>query len=380
MNRRDFIITAAIGGGVALCPKLIFPQSQPESGKNASGDPPLDLDDHHPAKYYQKLEHGIVECHLCPRKCKVSDLERGYCGVRENVGGEYYILVYGKVCSANIDPIEKKPFFHFHPGTTAFSIATAGCNMNCKFCQNWNISQFRPEDVEFSRISPADCVKIARRNDCPTIAYTYSEPTIFYEYMYDCAIEGRKHGLKSAVVSAGYIEKEPLLDLIPKVDAIKIDLKAFTESYYKDIVNGQLQPVLDTLVTIHNSDVWLEIVYLMLPGLNDSKQEINELCNWLLANLGPDVPIHFTRFHPFYLMKNLPSTPIDSLERAHDIAKAKGIHYPYIGNVYGHDAENTYCHHCGKLIIGRRGFQITANNLDHGKCPSCQTIIPGVWI
>ncbi len=377
MLRRDFIISSAIGTGLALCPKIIFPQTGLVPKANIP-EPSLTAN-HHPAKYYKKLDGGIVECHLCPRKCKVSDLERGYCGVRENVAGEYYTLVYSRVCSANIDPIEKKPFFHFLPGTTAFSIATAGCNMNCKFCQNWNISQFRPEDVNSSELSPAGCAGVAFDNKCPTIAYTYSEPTIFYEYMSDCAIEGKKLDVRSVVVTAGYIEKEPLRELIPLVDAIKIDLKAFTDSYYKDICSGELQPVLDTLVTIKKSGTWLEIVYLMLPGLNDGKEEISNLCDWLLANLGPDVPIHFTRFHPSYLLQNLPMTPLESLERAHSLAKTKGLHYPYIGNVYGNDAENTYCHNCGKLVIGRRGFQITTNKLDKGKCPYCQQIIPGVW-
>lgn len=378
MLRRDFMISSAIGTGLVLCPKIIL--SQIGSGSKAIiADSSLTAN-HHPARYYKKLDAGIVECLLCPRKCRASDLERGYCGVRENIAGDYYTLVYSKVCSANIDPIEKKPFFHFLPGTTAFSIATAGCNMNCKFCQNWSISQFRPEDVNSSDLTPAECAVIANDNKCPTIAYTYSEPTIFYEYMSDCAIEGKKLGIHSTVVTAGYIEHEPLLELIPLVDAIKIDLKAFTDSYYKDICSGELQPVLNTLITIKESGTWLEIVYLMLPGLNDGQEEISDLCDWLLVNIGPDVPIHFTRFHPSYLLQNLPMTPLGSLEQAHSIAKTKGLHYPYIGNVYGHDAENTYCHNCGKLIIGRKGFQIIGNKLDKGKCPSCQQTIPGVWV
>jgi len=378
MLRRDFIKSSAIGAGLALCPGIVFPQSG--SGLKANGTGSSLTANHHPARYYKKLDAGIVECLLCPRKCRVSDLERGYCGVRENIAGEYYTLVYSKVCSANIDPIEKKPFFHFLPGTTAFSIATAGCNMNCKFCQNWSISQFRPEDVNSSDLTPAECARLAHDYKCPTIAYTYSEPTIFYEYMSDCAIEGKKLGLRSAVVTAGYIEQEPLLQLIPLVDAIKIDLKAFTDSYYKDICSGELQPVLDALTTIKESGTWLEIVYLMLPGLNDGQEEISDLCDWLLENLGPDVPIHFTRFHPSYLLKNLPMTPLGSLEQAHALAKTKGLHYPYIGNVYGHNAENTYCHNCGELVIGRKGFKITKNKLDKGKCPSCQQKIPGVWV
>jgi pyruvate formate lyase activating enzyme len=334
---------------------------------------------YHPARYYEKLGDGIIECRLCPRRCRISDLERGYCGVRENVGGEYYSLVYSRVCSANVDPIEKKPFYHFLPGTTAFSIATAGCNMNCKFCQNWSISQFRPEDVNHFDLTPAECAGVALQNGSQSIAYTYSEPIIFYEYMYDCAVEAKKRGIRSVVVTAGYIEKEPLLDLIEVVDAIKIDLKAFTESYYKDICNSELKPVLDTLVTIKASGRWLEIVYLMLPGLNDGKEEISKLCDWLMANLGPDVPVHFTRFHPAYLMKNLPSTPLEALEQAYDIARDKGLHYPYIGNVFGHEAENTYCHNCQKLLISRRGYQVNLENFERGKCPFCKTDIPGVW-
>jgi len=367
-------MTTAIGGGLALCPKIALVRADTSISEN-----PALTEHHYPARYYEKLKDGIIECRLCPRKCVVSDLERGYCGVRENLGGEYYTLVHSRVCSYNIDPIEKKPFFHFLPGTSAFSIATAGCNMNCKFCQNWNISQFRPEDVNHIKLTPDDCARVAYDNGSPSIAYTYSEPTVFYEYMIDCAYAAKKLNIRSAVVTAGYIEKDPLLELIGLVDAIKIDLKAYTESYYKEICDSELQPVLDTLVTIKNSGTWLEIVYLMLPGLNDSEREISGLCDWLLDNLGEDVPIHFTRFHPSYQLQNLPMTPLQSLEQAHSIAKEKGLRYCYIGNVFGHDAENTYCHNCGMLLIGRRGFQITANKLDRGKCPSCQSTIPGVW-
>jgi pyruvate formate lyase activating enzyme len=374
MKRRNFLISAAIGGGLAICPGLITREIK-ASPENES---PL-TDNHHPARYFKKLEHGIIECELCPRRCRVSDLERGYCGVRENISGDYYTLVYNRVCSANVDPIEKKPFFHFLPGTDAFSIATAGCNLNCKFCQNWSISQFRPEDVKHHDMPSSKVAEIAKANDCHSIAYTYSEPTIFYEYMYDCAAEAKNKGIRSTVVSAGYIEKQPLLDLLPMVDAIKIDLKAFSESYYKDVVNGKLEPVLDTLVTIKEQGRWLEIVYLMLPGMNDSEKEITELSKWVTANLGKDVPIHFTRFHPSYLMQNVPITPLNVLERAYTIARTEGIHYPYIGNVYGHDAENTYCHSCGDLLIGRKGFQISTNKIKTGKCPSCKTDIPGVW-
>lgn len=375
MQRRDFIWATAIGGGLICCPRFVLADEKPMP---STDKPRFDIY-MRPARFYNHLDDKIVECRLCPRHCKVSDLERGYCGVRENVGGDYVTLVYARACTANIDPIEKKPFFHFLPGTTAFSIATAGCNLNCKFCQNWNISQFRPEDVSSFKLTPDECALTAFKNQCQSVAYTYSEPTIFYEYMTDCAVSVRQTGLRSVVVSAGYIEKEPLVELLGLVDAIKIDLKAFSETYYKNICNGELKAILDTLVTIKETGTWLEIVYLMLPDLNDGEQEITELCDWLLANLGPDVPIHFTRFHPAYLLKNLPITPLESLERAYDIALAKGLNYPYIGNVFGHKAENTFCPGCGKLLIARKGLQVTDNILKHGKCPTCQYSIPGVW-
>lgn len=374
MRRRQFLAASAAGAGLALYPTLLLggkSETQPSPTAVGTAD--------HPARYYEKLPDGMVECRLCPRRCKVSDLERGYCGVRENKGGEYFTLVHSKVCSANVDPIEKKPFFHFLPGSTAFSIATAGCNLNCKFCQNWSISQFRPEDVNHLKLTPAECAATAGQFGSASIAYTYSEPTVFYEYMCNCAEAGRQAGLRSVVVTAGYIEKEPLVELAGLVDAIKIDLKAYSDSYYHDICNGELKPVLDTLVTLKSLGVWLEIVYLTLPGLNDSDSELKGLCDWLMSNLGSDVPIHFTRFHPAYLLENLPSTPIDTLERAHAIALEKGLHYVYIGNVYGHQAENTYCPNCRQLLIGRRGFQIAQTNLNDGACSKCHTAIPGVW-
>jgi pyruvate formate lyase activating enzyme len=334
---------------------------------------------HVEAMFYKKLDGTAIECQLCPRKCLVTDLERGYCGVRENQGGEYYTLVHSRACAMNIDPIEKKPLFHFHPGTAAFSIATAGCNVNCKFCQNWDISQVRPEQVTNVELPPDEIVRICRQRSVPTVAYTYSEPVIFYEYMYDTCIEGRKHGIKNVMITGGYIEREPLKKIIPVMDAIKVDLKSYSEQYYKDVVNGELQPVLDALKIMHGEGIWLEIVYLVVPTMNDSTKELTDLCNWIRTNLSEDVPVHFTRFHPTYLMTNLPSTPVKTLEKAYDIAKQSGLKYPYIGNVPGHSAEHTYCPYCGEVIIKRSGFRINKNNLKDGKCSKCDTSIPGIW-
>jgi len=269
--------------------------------------------------------------------------------------------------------------FHYLPGTPAFSIATAGCNVNCKFCQNWDISQFRPEQTNNMDLPPEQVVAGALRSDSAVIAYTYSEPIVFYEYMYDTARLGRERGLRSVMITSGHIQQQPLIELCGMLDAIKVDLKSFSEKYYHEIVHGELQPVLDALVTIKKQGLWLEIVYLVVPTLNDSEREFTELCRWILNELGPEVPIHFTRFHPQYLLKNLPPTPLPTLETACDIAVATGLKYVYIGNVPGHRREHTYCGSCGKLVIGRYGFQITDFKIRDGLCENCHGRIPGVW-
>lgn len=362
-----------------LTPGLPLPVPLLEGATGEALADEIDLYPRHPAQFYKKLEAREVECELCPRKCLVGDRERGYCGVRENHDGEYYTLAYGRPCSANIDPIEKKPLFHFLPGSFAFSIATAGCNLNCKFCQNWQISQFRPEQIKSMDLSPEEVAGQAAKYDCRSIAYTYSEPTVFYEYMKDSAIAGNERKVNSVMISAGYLERKPLEELLPHLAAVKIDLKAFTEKYYDEICNGKLKPVLDTLLILKESGIWFEIVYLMLPTLNDSPSEIRELCRWIISELGPDVPVHFTRFHPDYLLTNLPATPIKSLEIAHEIAGETGLNFPYIGNVYGHSAENTRCPGCNKTVIQRRGFMIEDMSLDNGACRHCGRVIPGVW-
>jgi pyruvate formate lyase activating enzyme len=380
IDRRGFLKVSGVCAGCSLLP---IPSNQSISRLlGIGGIAVADEIDHeilHEAEFYKKLEAREIECQLCPRKCHVGDRERGYCGVRENKGGKYYTLVYNNICSANVDPIEKKPFFHFLPGTSAFSIATAGCNLNCKFCQNWQISQFRPEQIKNFRMTPRDIASTAVQYDCRSIAYTYSEPTIFYEYMKDCAIEGNNDDISSVMVTAGYIEKEPLLKLLPHLAAVKIDLKSFREKYYDEICSGELKPVLDSLVTIKESEKWLEIVYLMVPTLNDEPAEIRELCDWIIRELGPDVPVHFTRFHPQYLLKDLPPTPVKSLETAYKIARDKGLNYPYVGNVYGHSGEDTYCPNCGEAIVERSGFRIDSMEIENGACKKCGQAIPGVW-
>jgi len=377
LDRRSFLKCAlASGAALGVCefaqPLVVIPAW---AGPQKQDDSRFTVE----AKFYQKLQNKKIKCKLCPRECTVGDRERGYCGVRENHGGTYYTLVHSRVCAAHIDPIEKKPLFHYLPGTLAFSLATAGCNVNCKFCQNWDISQVRPEQVPADYAPPKLVAELAKQHDCPTIAYTYSEPVVFSEYLMDAADAGHEAGIRSVVVSNGYMQEEALKTAYGKMDAVKIDLKAFTESYYKDVVVGELKPVLDSLVTLRKMGKWTEIVYLVVPTLNDSDSEFRGLARWVKTNLGVDVPVHFTQFHPEYLLKNLPITPVPTLERAKAIADAEGLHYVYIGNVPGHPAENTYCPKCRRVLVERVGLTVKQMLIRKGNCPFCQQPIPGIW-
>jgi pyruvate formate lyase activating enzyme len=378
IDRRAFLLCALASGAVLGAGELAAPAAAVPLASSA--ETMSDTQFTFEARFYEKLPNRKIRCKLCPRECIVGDKERGYCGVRENRGGVYYTLVHSRVCAAHIDPIEKKPLFHYLPGTTAFSIATAGCNVNCKFCQNWDISQSRPEEIPAEYISPHQAAEVARQYNCPTIAYTYSEPVVFAEYLMDTADAGHAAGVRSIVVSNGYMQHDSLVEAYGKMDAVKIDLKAFTESYYTKVVTGQLKPVLETLVTLCKMGKWTEIVYLVVPTLNDDDAEFRGLAQWVKANLGPDVPLHFTQFHPEYLLKNLPITPVPTLERAKAIADAEGLHYVYIGNVPGHPAQNTYCPQCRKMLVERAGF--TASQMLIRKdsiCPFCRHKIPGIW-
>ena len=331
------------------------------------------------ARYYEKLDNRKIRCKLCPRKCVIDDLERGYCGVRENHGGSYYSLIYGKPCTAHLDPIEKKPLFHFFPGSTAFSLATVGCNVVCKFCQNWEISQATPDQVPSFNLPPQKAAELAKDKNCASIAYTYSEPVIFTEYMYDCAVQGRRLGVRSVMISNGYINPEPMKDLCGVLDAVKIDLKAFTERFYKELVSGELRPVVDTLVLLKKENMWFEIVYLVIPGQNDDPKELQALCHWIHNELGPDTPLHFTRFHPQYRLKNLPPTPLNTLSQARKIGLDSGLYFVYTGNVPGDEGENTFCPNCGKIAVRRFGFSIGHINIKNGRCTHCNAAIAGVW-
>jgi pyruvate formate lyase activating enzyme len=379
MSRREFIKLSSLCSFAALSlPELLLAK---EKGINLADGKRIFVTKE--AMFYEKLSDEKVKCKLCPKECQIGDRERGWCGVRENRKGTYYTLVHSNPCAVHVDPIEKKPFFHFLPASLAFSISTAGCNFNCKYCQNWQISQRRPEQTENVYLPPEEVVKSAKKSGCKSIAYTYAEPTVFYEYMYDTSLLARKEGIRAIVVTAGYMQREPIERLCEAVDAIKIDLKAFRDKFYREICSGTLQPVLDNLKTIKERGVWLEIVDLVVPTLNDSLEEFHDLSSWVLDNLGPDVPLHFSRFYPMYQLKNLPPTPMATLEKAREIALKKGLNYVYLGNVPPmHEGNNTYCPKCGKLLIERRGFFVVRKDITNvnGKCKcDCGYEIPGVW-
>jgi pyruvate formate lyase activating enzyme len=305
--------------------------------------------------------------------------ERGACRVRENVDGKYYSLVYGNPCAVHVDPIEKKPFFHVLPATPSFSIATAGCNLHCKFCQNWEISQASPDDTYNHDLPPEEVVKQAIQYRCRSIASTYVEPTIFMEYMLDIGRLAREQKILKVIHSNGFINPAPLKDLCRVLDAACIDLKGFTDEFYRDIAGGSLHPVLNTLKQLKEERVHTELVNLIIPTRNDSMDGIRSMCRWIREELGADVPIHFSRFYPLYKLKSLPPTPVATLEAAWKTALDEGLHYVYIGNVPGHPAENTTCPSCKKTVIERKGYQVQKVGLQGGQCPFCRHPIRGIW-
>jgi len=332
------------------------------------------------ALFYDKLDRGQVQCRLCPRQCTIAQGARGFCATRENQGGKLYTLSYAKLVSLNdLDPIEKKPLFHFFPNTLTFSLATAGCNLRCKFCQNWEISQKTPEEVDYTYITPEELIKEAKASGRLSIAYTYTEPTIFYEYVLETAKLARAQGIKNVMHSNGFINEEPLRQLSKYLDAANIDLKGFSDDYYAKLSLGSLDPVLRSLKILKQEGVHLEITNLVLSGYNDDEATIRKMCLWIKDNLGADTPLHFSRFYPMYKMVSLNPTPVEALEKARNIALESGLKYVYIGNVAGNTAENTFCPKCKKIVIERRGYMVSEISLVDGKCKFCGEKIAGVW-
>lgn len=330
------------------------------------------------ALYYKKLGNGSVQCQLCPHFCFLKNNEIGKCRARQNINGKLISLVYGKLCSFAVDPIEKKPLYHFYPGEKTLTIATTGCNLQCKNCQNWQISQANVDEVSSLILKPEDIVKEAIKRKIKIISYSYTEPTIFYEMVLETAKLARKHKIKNVLVSNGFINSIPLQELCKYIDAANIDLKSISNDFYERICNARLEPILEALKILKENKIWLEITNLIIPEMNDSIDKINKLIDWIRKNLGTNTPVHFSAFYPQYKMLNLPATSAETLKRARNIAIAKGMKYVYTGNIKNEEGNNTFCPRCKKLLIRRKYFDIIENNIKKGKC-LCGEKIAGVW-
>ena len=327
------------------------------------------------ALYYKKLKDKVVQCQLCPRNCVIKEGKRGDCRVRENQKGKLISLVYGRPCSVAVDPVEKKPLAHFLPGSKVYSIGTAGCNLHCKACFNWTTAQMNPEDVSSIDLKPADAVKQALEHGCKSIAYTYNDPIVFYEYVLDTAKLAKKKGLKNILVTNAFINKEPLERWCKVIDAVNVDLKGINNKFYRIYTKAWIEPVLESLRIFKRKKVWIEVTNLLIPGVNDSNEQITELCRGISSSLGGKTPLHFSRFFPYYKLKHLEETPIETLERAKEIG-SKYLDYVYIGNLS--KEENTFCGECGKLLIKRVGYNVLDNNIKKGRC-DCGKEVEGVW-
>ena len=332
-------------------------------------------------QYWHQLDDDRVQCDLCPRYCKLKEGQRGLCFVRANQGQQIVLTSYGRSSGFCVDPVEKKPLNHFLPGTPVLSFGTAGCNLACKFCQNWDMSKSREIDILASAASPQTIAQRALELDCRSIAFTYNDPVIFHEYAVDTANACRELGIHSVAVTAGYICEEPRREFFAAMDAANIDLKSFDEQFYYKLTGGHLQPVLDTLLYVkHETDVWLEITTLLIPGHNDSDDELHRMSDWLMDRLGPDVPLHFSAFHPDWKMQDVPPTPPATLNRARQIAMEHGLRYVYTGNVHDSQGSSTWCHSCGHLLIERDWYQLGRWGLDaKGCCEACGTQLPGLF-
>jgi pyruvate formate lyase activating enzyme len=334
----------------------------------------------HPARWWRREEDGHITCLLCPRFCRLGEGQAGFCFIRRREAGELVSVGYGRPTGFAVDPIEKKPLNHFLPGTSILSFGTAGCNLGCRFCQNWDLSRARPEDLPALRATPEQVVALARHEECPSIAYTYNDPVIFAEYVIDTAREARAAGVRNVLVTAGYVTPEARDDLFRFVDAANVDLKGFTEEFYRQQARGHLAPVLDTLRWLRReTGVWVELTTLLIPGLNDADDEIHRESDWIVDNLGPDVPLHFTAFHPSFKMMDRPPTPPETLRRARGIARAAGVRFVYLGNVLDAEGQCTWCPGCGTALIERDWHATRRNRLREGCCPSCGAVIPGVF-
>ncbi len=379
-SRRHFLKTATLIGCSALASNLSCSPKVIE--KNMTGDHPESLKGRFepmPSPWFKETARDNLQCTLCPKACELEDGDRGVCKVRENKKGEGFTLAYGNPALVQEDPIERKPFYHVHPASRVLSICTVGCNLQCKFCEVWDIALVSPEDVHVFDLPPEAAIDHARSSHVKAISYAFAEPVVFYEYMSDIATLAKNAGLLNLIHTAGYIQPEPLRLLCGKVDAANVDLKSFDQDFYNTVVGGELEPVLNTIKTLHRAGVHLEITNLIIPTLNDDMDKIREMCTWLVDELGPDVPLHFSRFYPLYQLSALPRTPVSTLDQARSIAMEAGLNYVYIAKVIGHEGENTLCPACGETLIKRLGFVVEDNRIEDGRCGFCQAPIPGLW-
>jgi len=379
ISRRDFCKACLIGaGGVVLSPLLADITSRYAYAgiPRAKGRGFIKRRE---ALFYRKTEEGLVQCQLCPRRCTLNNGIKGFCRVREPKDGVFYSLVYGNPTAVHVDPIEKKPFYHVLPSTGSFSIATAGCNFRCKYCQNWEISQFSPEETTNYDLPPQSVVDGALRYNCASIAYTYTDPAIFYEYMLDTCMLAKAHGVLNISRTNGYLNKEPVEKLTPYLDATNIDLKGFDQEFYSKIPEGNLKVVQRNTAYFRHHGVHTEITNLIVPTLNDDMEKIRQMCRWIKNEVGKATPVHFSRFHPTFKLRNLHATPIKTLEEARAAALGEGLLYVYIGNVPNHEGNHTYCPNDGKVLIRRVGYRVVENNIKKGCCAFCGYKIYGIW-
>ncbi len=377
VTKRSFL-KLGVGGACAFClARLPGVSSGLQSAQAQTAQKGLIKTTRSP--WSKSLEAQRLQCTLCPKACELAPDERGICRVRENRGGDCYSLVHGNPCLIQMDPIERKPFFHVLPGSRSLSVSTAGCNIECKFCEVWDMALVYPEDVYAYDMPPATIIAQAKENQARSVSYTFGEPIAFYEYMADMGALAKESGLLSLMHSSGYINKAPLEKLCEAIDGVNIDLKGFTDDFYRDVCDGELAPVLDSLQLLKKAGIHIEITNIVIPTLNDDVAVIREMCSWIKTELGAETPIHFARFYPLYKLANLPPTPVSTLDAAREAAFDTGLEYVYIANVTDHEGENTFCPKCGKKVIARMGFMVEEMHIQDGKCAQCGHAIPGIW-
>jgi len=374
MKKREFIKYSAAGFGGLYFINPLMALNDKSIKEIAMLNSELKVE----ARYVIETPKGL-RCLICPNECTLKEGELSECKNRRVIGGKLYTLGYGNPCAIHADPVEKKPFMHYYPGMQTLSFGTAGCTFNCLNCQNWEISQASPEDTRNIDASPESIVLTAKESKYPAIAYTYTEPISFFEFMYDTAVMAKKEGIRNLMISNGYINPKPLKDLAPFIDAANIDLKVFDDIVYQQLTGGRLDPVLKTIKYLKDNDVWVEVTNLIIPDWTDDMEAVREMCKWMVSNNLDDTPLHFSRFHAAYKLKDLRSTPLKSLLQARDIALEEGIRYVYIGNVPEIEGENTLCHNCNAMLVQRQGYRIMFNKIKDGRCPECSTAIPGIW-